>query len=109
MPPISGKVTATEREICNRVRFIRAEIKWSQADLAKALGISRDVFAAIEYARSPLRFGVGIRLAALTGFSPNWIASGTKPQKEPFNINENSLSNIPKNFLFSFAWQHWFT
>jgi len=96
-----------EREICNRVRFIRGSIKWSQANLSKTLGITRNVFAAIEYARTPLRFGVGIRLAALTGFSPRWIVTGVEPQKEPFNINENSLSGIPKNCLFSIAWQDW--
>ncbi len=46
----------------NQLRVLRAERDWSQADLAKRLGVSRQTVNAIETGRSdpslPLAFGI---------------------------------------------------
>jgi putative transcriptional regulator len=46
----------------NRLRVLRAEREWSQADLAAALGVSRQTVNAIENGRYdpslPLAFGI---------------------------------------------------
>jgi transcriptional regulator with XRE-family HTH domain len=96
-----------EREICARVKPIRKSIKWSQSSFAQALGISRDRLANIECGRTPLRCGIAIRLAILTGFSLRWIAEGVEPQKQRFKIAENLMAEIPPKCLFSEAWQRW--
>ncbi len=46
----------------NRLRLLRAERRWSQADLAERLGVSRQTVNAIETSRYdpslPLAFGI---------------------------------------------------
>jgi len=63
--------------------------------------------ANIESGRTPLRFDIAIRLAILTGFSLKWIAEGVEPQKIRIKIGESLLAEIPRNCLFSVAWQQW--
>ena len=53
----------------NQLRVLRAERDWSQADLAKRLGVSRQTVNAIETGRSdpslPLAFGIARVLGKL--------------------------------------------
>ena len=100
-------MTERERKICSRVRHIRESIKLSQAKLSKTLGTKRNVLAGIEYARSPLRFGVAIKLASFSGFNPKWIAEGMGPKQLPFKISDKLMAEIPSKCLFSEAWQRW--
>lgn len=107
MPKESGKVTAREREICNRVRLIRKSLKLSQARFSNMLGVSRDLVAGVEYARSPLRFGLAHKLSFLTGFSLKWIVEGVTPEKFRAPVGKDLLEKIPNNYLLSEAWSFW--
>jgi len=71
------------------------------------LGISRDKLSNIECGHTPLRFDIASRLIILTGFSPKWIAEGLEPKKMPVRLGERLLEEIPRNCLFSEAWEHW--
>lgn len=107
MPRESGKVTDRERAICNRVRLIRKSLKLSQKGFSNALGVSRDLVAGVEYARSPLRFGLALRLSALAGFSLKWIVEGVPPEKFRAPVGKGLLETIPNSYLLSEAWDIW--
>lgn len=53
----------------NRLRVLRAEYGWSQADVADRLGISRQAVNAIETGRFDPSLPVAFRLARLFGQS----------------------------------------
>jgi putative transcriptional regulator len=56
------RARAAARLVKNRLRVLRAERKWSQAELAERLGVSRQTVNAIETGRYdpslPLAFGI---------------------------------------------------
>jgi len=64
----------------NRLRVLRAERGWSQADLAYRLGVSRQTVNALETSRYDPRLALAFRIAQLFGqpieaiFNPagNW-------------------------------------
>jgi putative transcriptional regulator len=66
----------------NRLRVLRAERAWSQADLAGALGVSRQTVNAIETGKYDPSLPLAFRIAALFGqpieaiFSPDGPAGG---------------------------------
>ena len=51
----------------NRLRELRAERKWSQADLAERLGVSRQTVNAIETEKYDPSLPLAFRMAALFG------------------------------------------
>ena len=51
----------------NRLKVLRAESDWSQADLAKRLGVSRQTINAIETSRYDPSLSLAFRIAALFG------------------------------------------
>ena len=51
----------------NRLRLLRAERNWSQADLAERLGVSRQTVNAIETRRYDPSLPLAFRLARLFG------------------------------------------
>lgn len=53
----------------NRLRVLRAERRWSQADLAARLGVSRQTVNAIETGRWDPALGLAFRIARLFGRS----------------------------------------
>lgn len=61
----------------NRLRVLRAERKWSQADMAQRLGVSRQTVNAIETGKYDPSLPLAFKLAELFGqpieqiFSPN--------------------------------------
>jgi transcriptional regulator with XRE-family HTH domain len=65
-----------ERAICARVRRFRESVKWSQPDFAKEIGISRDQLANIEYARSPLRYSLGVTICQVFEINGQWLVTG---------------------------------
>ena len=52
----------------NRLRELRAERKWSQADLADRLGVSRQTVNAIETEKYDPSLPLAFKMAALFGF-----------------------------------------
>lgn len=51
----------------NRLRVIRAEHKWSQADLAERLGVSRQTVNAIETEKYDPSLPLAFKIARLVG------------------------------------------
>jgi putative transcriptional regulator len=51
----------------NRIRVLRAERDWSQADLAKKLSVSRQTLNAIETGRSDPSLALAFKIAKLFG------------------------------------------
>jgi putative transcriptional regulator len=70
--------------VTNRLRVLRAERNWSQADLAVKLGVSRQTVNAIETGKYDPSLPLAFRMAAVFGtrieeiFHPN----GAKDKKE---------------------------
>jgi putative transcriptional regulator len=55
------------RSVTNRLRILRAERSWSQADLAERLGVSRQTVNAIETRRYDPSLPLAFALARLFG------------------------------------------
>jgi putative transcriptional regulator len=53
--------------VTNRLRVLRAERKWSQADLAAALGVSRQTVNALETDKYDPSLPLAYRIARLFG------------------------------------------
>lgn len=53
----------------NRLRLLRAERRWSQADLAERLGVSRQTVNAIETGKYDPSLPLAFRIAALFGLA----------------------------------------
>lgn len=53
----------------NRLRVLRAEYRWSQAELAGQLGVSRQAINAIETGKHDPSLALAFRLADLFGLS----------------------------------------
>jgi len=51
----------------NRIRVLRAERDWTQADLAAALGVSRQAIIAIENGKYEPGLGLAFRIARAFG------------------------------------------
>ncbi|HVF91263.1 MAG TPA: helix-turn-helix transcriptional regulator [Blastocatellia bacterium] len=69
----------------NRLRVIRAERNWSQADLAERLGVSRQTVNAIETGKYDPSLPLAFKIARLTGskiediFEPDADKTGAGP------------------------------
>ncbi|MGH9795919.1 MAG: helix-turn-helix transcriptional regulator [Candidatus Acidiferrales bacterium] len=72
----------------NRLRVLRAEHKWSQAELAERLGVSRQTVNAVETEKYDPSLPLAFKLAELFGmrieeiFQPNGSLSGASNQQE---------------------------
>jgi transcriptional regulator with XRE-family HTH domain len=65
-----------ERAVCSRVRQVREQIKWSQSDFARELGITRDQLVNIEYECTPLRFDLASLICRTFNISGKWLVTG---------------------------------
>ena len=68
-----------------RLRVLRAEMEWSQADLAERLGVSRQTINAIETGKYESGLPLAIRIARLFG----------KAVEEVFLLGVEPLTNGP--------------
>lgn len=72
----------------NRLRVLRAEHKWSQAELAERLGVSRQTINAVETEKYDPSLPLAFKLAELFGkrieeiFQPNGSLSGAGANDE---------------------------
>jgi len=79
-----------QRGICARFKECREKLGWSQPDFAAALGITLDQLASIEYARTPLRYGIAWKMRLISGLSLDWLATGGP---SPDMANADTLSS----------------
>jgi transcriptional regulator with XRE-family HTH domain len=94
-----------EREICTRVRKFRESTKWSQDDVARELGISRDRVASVEYGRTPLRYDLAKWLAEKLDVGLHWIAEGRPPIRPYLPPDQAEESKIAPHALLSEAYR----
>ncbi len=70
----------------NRLRVLRAEVRWSQAELAERLGVSRQTVNAVETEKYDPSLPLAFKMAQLFGksieeiFSPNGDNTSAKPE-----------------------------
>lgn len=101
---MSGRIRFPRREveICRRLREFRRSIKWSQALFAKALGLTRDQVASLEYGRTPLRYHLGNKICFVFQINQRWLAVGKVPKDMylvlPWNLNEEVLASAATLF-----------
>lgn len=108
MPRPNQSLPQREREICDRVAYIRKEIaKWSQPDLTKAAGITHHQLAGIEYKRSPLRYSIAIFLCHHFNVSQRWLALGVLPIQPRYDIRMDYSVMVKPNSLFSEVFDGW--
>lgn len=73
----------------NRLRVLRAERRWSQADLADLLGVSRQTVNAIETGKYDPSLPLAFRIAEVFDLRIEEIffpeRSGAKPQASPIS------------------------
>jgi len=67
-------------EVKNRLRVLRAEREWSQADLAAALGVSRQTVNFIETGRYDPSLPLAFRIARVFGSSIEAIFTPDDPR-----------------------------
>jgi transcriptional regulator with XRE-family HTH domain len=70
-----------EREIASRVRKVRFAEQLSQSQFARALGLSRDRIACVEYGRTPLSVDIADKLALKFDVGLKWLATGAGRMK----------------------------
>ena len=102
MPKLNQTMTPREREIGARVNLIRKEVaRWSQPELAKAMGLTQNQLAGVEYKRAPLRYGQAIFLCESFNVSQRWLALGVHPMQPRYKVEMHSYANYPQSALFS--------
>jgi putative transcriptional regulator len=69
----------------NRLRVIRAERNWSQADLAERLGVSRQTINAIETEKYDPSLPLAFKMARLVGLKIEDIFQLDEDEKPPDN------------------------
>lgn len=92
-----------EIEICRRLREARLFMNLSQVKCARMLDIDSSRLGSYEHARVPLRLELAYSLAAQTGLSLQWLASGVKPMFGPLP-KHNWPIDAQNHILLSEAW-----
>ena len=69
-------MNARERGVCERVKLVRDNLGWTQAEFSKAVGIRRSKLACIEYGHTPLRYKTGVDLCSAFDISGEWLMTG---------------------------------
>src|SRR5260370_26729483 len=93
-----------EREICDRIRQFRESTKWTQDDVSKELGITRDRWASVEYGRIPLRYELAKRIAEKFDVGLHWIAEGRPPRRPDLPPDPAEEKKFPPRALLSEAY-----
>jgi DNA-binding XRE family transcriptional regulator len=73
------RLPETERAICLRFAESRKQAGFEQAELAKKIGVGRDVIVNIENCRVPLKWPVFCEVLKVFAVNPVWLATGTGP------------------------------
>jgi DNA-binding transcriptional regulator YiaG len=103
MPKPSGKMDEREKRICARFKEARERSGISQKTFAHMLKVSLDRLKSLEYARTPLKSDIAIRMAQWTGCNLYWLAEGAGPQDGPLP-DPDLIGQFPARGLFSQFW-----
>jgi transcriptional regulator with XRE-family HTH domain len=83
------------------VRQLREELKLSQPEFAKELWLTLDQLTSIEYARSPLRYGLADWFCSRFDINQRWLAEGKQPQYLCLHFDPKIFPKINPAQLFS--------
>jgi len=87
MPQLGfSRLPLEEEAICLRLREVREDLRLSQMEYAKRLGLTRDRLASYEYARAPVRWALGAKLCTEFRRSQRWLARGELPKHGPWLV-----------------------
>src|SRR5208282_147231 len=103
VPKSSGFIDENERRIAGRVRQVRYANQLSQFAFARALGISLDRLASIEYARTPLTVGVADKISSKFDVSLIWLAQGRGRMNPCVGLISQTSPEIKASTLLSAA------
>lgn len=98
----SGKTNDRECGIGQRLKQFRCAIRWSQAKLAKQIGLTRDQLSNIEYGRTPLKYRVFSLISQRHRLNPYWLAEqrGEMALPKPFP-DSGFITSVTPDALFS--------
>lgn len=94
----------TEAAICGRLREFREIIGWPQTVFAREVGITRDHLASLEYARTPLRYGLACRFAERYSINWRWLVTGEGSPQPHWTVTDKVEQRIPRKLLLSKAY-----
>jgi len=97
-------INERERQIAKRVRQVRYSNQLSQPAFARAIRISLDQAASIEYARTPLTLGIAERIAIEYDVSLSWLADGRGRMNPCGGLITRLFPTIKPDSLLSAAW-----
>lgn len=75
-----------ERDICNRVRLLREQLKLSRVQFGGIVGIDSALLANYEQCKARLNYDAARRIIKTFGVHPKWLASGEPPQISPGHL-----------------------
>lgn len=102
MPP--SLLPDREQQICARLRQVRQDHRFKQAEFADILGVPVFRLKSYEYARAPVKYGLAKRLTETMGVDPDWLATGTGEKYSRVTIAREIDFWIPPRMLFSFVY-----
>ena len=78
-----SKLPAGEVAVAERLRMERSAERFTQAELADEIGLTRTVLGNYEYGLARLPFAAGWAFCRRLDLNPRWLATGQEPQR-PF-------------------------
>ena len=71
-----------------RIALLRAEKGWSQAELARRIGVSTSAVGMYEQGRREPSLGLLVRLAQELGVTTDYLLTGEPPASDPLTTSE---------------------
>ena len=88
---------AVSRQVCERVRTLRAERNWSLDVLSKASGVSRSMLSEIERERANPTLAVAVRIAQAFGLTLGDLVEQEAPAEQIRVIRADDESSVYRN------------
>jgi transcriptional regulator with XRE-family HTH domain len=88
---------AVSRQVCERVRTLRAERGWSLDVLSKACGVSRSMLSEIERERANPTLGVAVRIAQAFGLTLGDLVEQETPREQIRVIRADDEAFVYRN------------
>ena len=94
-----------ERAICLRFAESRKQVGFEQAELARKIGVGRDVIVNIENCRVPLKWQMFCKVVKVCALNPVWLATGQGPMLFDVGLVGDSAPATSEAALFSTVYE----
>lgn len=102
--PRKNPLPTPDLKIGARVRIVRERLSLSRAAFAGKIGTDSSMVTNIELGRTPLRYGIALRLLSVFAVNPRWLATGHLPMR--FQIQfYGERYQLPPSAVFSKAYE----